>query len=453
MIELKFTAEKLDGQVIGGVIAADTFSTAKQKAGLIAIQNNFRIKSLERKSTFVYKAQRGTERPVIGEQKAFNKQEVTEALNLIGYKVLRVNKKVIEVNRKPSNSDILMFVKVCADMLDDKMSYGDILTFLIQDTRNKILRETLKVISKDLKQGLDSEEVFMKHKNIFGFFTCYMLGLASKSGNMAEIYRATAKFLDRRHEFKRNLKSALVTPLVTLLLLNAAVIWYVVYIFPETAQLFVSLNVKLPPMTRFTLDMANFLQDNLYLIITLMVLPIVAGFYIYNHPRGKVWFDKQLLRIPIIGDILHKTYIEIFCRIFYTLYSGSAVSVAPIKIAAEAIGNKYIEERIKTIALPIMMKKGVGISDALVATGVFPDTAISKFRQGEETGNIKKSVLQLANYYESDTVYRLKNFIEWVQIAIAFYILVVMILLTLVSAETAVVNPTKPGVIDNTIKK
>ena len=52
-------------------------------------------------------------------------------------------------------------------------------------------------------------------------------------------------------------------------------------------------------------------------------------------------------------------------------------------------------------------------------TGVFPETAISKFRQGEETGNIKKAAIQLANYYESDTVYRLKNFIEWVQIIIA----------------------------------
>jgi len=114
------------------------------------------------------------------------------------------------------------------------------------------------------------------------------------------------------------------------------------------------------------------------------------------------------------------------------------------------MGNKYMEERIKTIALPIMTNKGVGISDALVATGVFPETAISKFRQGEETGNIKKTTLQLANYYESDTVYRLKNFIEWVQIIIAMYILVVMILLTLVSAETAIINPTKPGVIDRT---
>ncbi|HLG29997.1 MAG TPA: type II secretion system F family protein, partial [Candidatus Brocadiales bacterium] len=325
-----------------------------------------------------------------------------------------------------------------------------ILAFVINDTRNKVLKERLKEISKDLKQGEDSEVAFMKHKDIFGYFTAFMLGLASKSGNMAEVYRATAKFLERKYEFKKSLRSALITPLITVLVLNAAVVWYVAWIFPATAELFLRFNMILPPMTQFTLDLSYFLTANIWWLVLLVILPIVAGIITYKHPKGRVWFDKQLIKLPLIGDILHKTYIEIFCRVFYTLYSGSAVSITPIKIGAEAMGNKYLEEQIKNVALPIMMRQGVGISDALVATGVFPDTAISKFRQGEETGNIKKSALQLANYYESDTVYRLKNFIEWVQIIIALYILVVMILLTVVSAETAIISPTKPGVIDKT---
>jgi len=450
MIELKFTAEKLDGQIVGGVIAADSVYSAKRKANLIAVQNNFRIKSLEKKSTFLYKARRGNEKAVTGERKAFNKQEVVEALTLLGYQVISVNKKIIDYSPKPSSTDILMFVKICADMLEEKMSYGEILSFVINDTRNKVLKETLTEISKDLKQGEDSEAAFMKHKGVFGYFTSFMLGLASKSGNMAEVYRATAKFLERRHEFKRSLTSALITPAVTVLIVNAAVVWYVAYIFPATAQLFLKFKIALPPMTAFTLDLADFLARFIWVIIAMFVVPVVAGVLTFRHPRGRIWFDKQMLRLPLIGSILHKTYTEIFCRVFYTLYSGSAVSITPIKIGAEAMGNKYMEEQIKTIALPIMMQKGVGISDALAATGVFPDTAISKFRQGEETGNVKKAALQLANYYESDTVYRMKNFIEWVQISIAMYILFVMILLTVVAAETAIISPTKPGVIDLT---
>ena len=450
MIEVKFTAEKYDGQIVGGVIAADNFTSAKNKANIIAAQNNIKIKSIQKKNTYVYKIRRGSEKPTIGEKAAFNKEEIIESLTLLGYQVISVNKKIINFQKKPSLSDILMFVKVSADMLEDKMSYGEILSFIISDTRNKILKERLQEISKDLKQGVDSEQAFLKHKDVFGHFTAYMLGLASKSGNMTEIYRATAKFLERKHEFKRSLRSALITPLVTVLVLNAAVIWYIAYIFPETAKLFLRFNIKLPPMTAFTLQLSDFLVANIYYIIALIIIPLLAGLYAYKRPKGRIWFDKQLIKLPLIGDILHKTYIEIFCRVFYTLYSGSAVSITPIKIGAEAMGNKYMEEKIKNVALPIMTNQGIGISDALLATGVFPDTAISKFRQGEETGNIKKTALQLANYYESDTVYRLKNFIEWVQVVIAMYILIVMIALTLVSAETAIVSPNKPGVMDRT---
>jgi type IV pilus assembly protein PilC len=150
------------------------------------------------------------------------------------------------------------------------------------------------------------------------------------------------------------------------------------------------------------------------------------------------------MHIPLLGDLFHKTYIEIFCRVFYTLYSGSAVSILPIKIAAEATGNRYFEEQIINISLPMMMKRGIGITDALQASGVFNETAISKFRQGEESGNVKKTAMQLAKYFERETVYKLKNAIEWIQIAIAMVILVLMILLTLISAETAVISPKRP---------
>src|SRR5690606_22752189 len=95
--------------------------------------------------------------------------------------------------------------------------------------------------------------------------------------------------------------------------------------------------------------------------------------------------------------------------------------------------------------IPLMVKKGVGVTDAFEACGVFTETALSRFHSGEETGTIKNTALQLANYYETETVYKLKNLIEIIQVMIAMFIMVVMILLTLVSAETATVRPKTPG--------
>jgi type IV pilus assembly protein PilC len=451
MTELRFTAVKQNGQIISGSLSADTFSEGKKKIQKVAAHHNLTIKAIEKRGTFLYKVQRGTEKPIFGEQKAFNNQEVSDAFLKLGYKIHYVRSKLFDYQAKPGMQDLLMYVKISAELLDQKLPYGEILTLLINDTANKTLRETLKEVNSELKKGTDPEQVFIRYQNVFGKFTSFMLGLAAKSGNMSEIYRATAKFLERRAEFKKNLKSALVTPLITVFVLFGAVLFYVMYIFPETAKMFKRFGIELPPMTKFTLEISDVLLNNPVLIFSLLITPIIGFFVFIKTERGRYLKDKYLLKMPVIGPIVHKTAIEVFCRVFYTLYSGSAESITPLKISAEATDNKYFEDRIKRIAIPIMTKQGVGITDALEASQVFTETALSRIHSGEETGNIKNSMLQLANYYESETVYKLKNIIELVQVFIALFIMIVMTALTLVSAETATISPKKPGVALNEI--
>ena len=452
MVEFRFTASKVNGQAISGALSADSVSEAKKKIRRLAEKNQLQVTNVEKKSTFLYRIKRGKEKPVHGEQKAFNKQEVEDALKRLGFEVLSVNKKLFEFKTKPPTSEIVTFVKISAELLDQKLAYQEILTLLINDTQNKTLKETLKEINNDLKKGADSEVTFLKYQSVFGKFTAYMLGLASKSGNMTEIYKATAKFLERRQEFKKNMRSALITPAVTLFVLFLAVLFYVGYIFPETAKLFVRFKIALPPMTAFTLSMSDFLVNNIWLVTAVTVIPPIVLFNYFRTKKGAYLKDQYILKIPVVGQLIHKTLIEVYCRVFFTLYSGSAESIEPIRIAAEATGNKYFEDKIKTIAIPLMVKKGTGITEAFEASGVFTETALSRFHSGEETGTIKNTSLQLANYYESETVYKLKNFIEIVQVVIAMVIMVVMIALTLVSAETATVRPKTPGTVSNTIQ-
>jgi len=452
MVEFKFTALRHNGQTITGSLSGTSVADGKRKIQRLAEKNKLKIKTVQKKSTFLYKVRKGDEKPIRGEQKAFNKREVEEALQRLGYKVLSVNKKLLDFQRKPPASELVTFVKISAELLEQKLAYSEVLTLLINDTENAALANTLKEINNDLKKGADSEATFLKYQGIFGKFTAYMLGLASKSGNMAEIYKATAKFLERRQEFRKSLRSALITPAVTMFVLLLAVLFYVGYIFPETAKLFVRFGIDLPPMTAFTLKFSDFLVANPLLISALMFIPPIALVMYIRTPKGKLAFDQYIMRFPVIGTLIHKTVIEVFCRVFYTLYHGSAESIEPIRIAAEATDNKYFESRIKRVAIPLMLQKGVGMTEAFEASGVFTETALSRFHSGEESGTIKNTALQLANYYESETVYRLKNLIEIIQVVIAMIIMVIMIALTLVSAETATVRPKTPGVSQNVIE-
>ena len=453
MIEIRFTGQSINGQQISGTIVGSNTSEVKKKLSELTSKKNIRIIKKEKKRTFLFKAKKGNEKPITGEQRAFNKKEVEDALTRLGYSVISINHKLLDFQLKPPQADIITFVKISAELLEQKLAYQEILTLLINDTQNQSLKTALKEINNELKKGADSQQTFLRFQHIFGKFAAYMLGLASKSGNMVEIYKATAKFLERRQEFRKNLKSALITPLVTLFVLFIAVLFYVGYIFPETARLFVRFGVELPPMTAATLKISDFLVENPYLIVALIVVPPVALIQFGRTKKGRYLLDKWILKIPVIGSLIHKTLIEVFCRVFYTLYSGSAESIEPIRIAAEATGNKYFEDRIKNIAIPLMIKKGVGVTDAFEASGVFTETAIARFHSGEESGTIKNTSLQLANYYETETVFRLKNIIEIIQVTIAMIIMIVMIALTIVSAETATVRPKTPtmGILINKI--
>ena len=444
MIEVRFVAQKPNGQLINGTISEPSYRDAKKKIHKLAEKNQLKIQKIEKKVAYIYKIKRGREKPIHGEQRAYTKDEVVNALRKLGYEVISVNRKLIEFNFNPPTQDIVSFVKISAELLEQKLPYSEILTLLINDIQNKTLRETLKQINNELKKGADSETTFLRYQSVFGKFTAYMLGLASKSGNMAEIYRATAKFLERQQEFRKNLRSALITPMVTLFVLFLAVLFYVGYIFPATAKLFVKFDIPLPPMTAATLKISDFLMNNGFLVALVIIIPPIVLWRFGKTKAGRLMIDRYLFKIPIMGSLIHKTCIEVFCRVFYTLYSGSAESIEPIRIAAEATGNTYFEQQIKNVAIPLMIKKGVGITESFEACGVFTETALSRFHSGEETGTIKNTAFQLANYYESETVFRLKNVIEMIQVGIAMVIMVVMIGLTLVSAETATISPKSP---------
>ena len=406
----------------------------------------FNLNSLEKKRTYVYKVSKGNERAVRGERKAYSQEELSRALRAIGYKVLSVRRKPLDFRMSPPSSDVVMFIRLGADLLREKLPYDEVLELLGNDIQNRTLREAIKEISSDLKEGREGKEVFGKQEDALGRFPAHMLGVAAQSGNMVEIYESTAKFLERNQAFKKSLRSALIMPCVTVFLLLCAVLFYVGYIFPETAEMFLKFDMKLPPMTRFTLDVSYFLRDNIVLLLIGTFVPIAVALKLAFTNKGRFLIDKYIIKLPIIGSLLHKTSIEIFCRVFTALYSGSGENIEVIRTSAEACRNRYMERQIKEIAIPMMIKEGKGLVESLERTGVFTENALNRLRGGAETGTLRKTALQVANYYEKETTYKMKAIIDWVQVFIAFFVLIVMTGITVVSSETAIMKPTMPGV-------
>ena len=446
MPEFRYQAASLTGGLVQGMLTAPSAREARRSAEEVCRQRRIRLTTLQKRSTYIYKARRGNEKVFRGEQKAFSKEEVENALRKLNYQVLSVQKRLFDIKLKPPTKDIVLFTRISADLLREKLPYDEILQLLANDTENKTLADTIREIHQDLKDGKDGRAVFGKHADVLGKFTTYMLSVASTSGNMSEVYESTAKFLERDEEFKKSLKSAMIMPAVIVFALLGAVAYYVGYIFPATAEMFVKFGVDLPPMTKATLQLSNFLRDNALWLFPACLAPVVAiVLFFFRTDRGRLIFDRFIIKIPVVGSLLHKTSIEIFARVFYALYSGSGENINVIRVAAEACRNKHMERQIKEVAIPAMLKEGRGLVESLEQADVFTQNAISRFRSGAESGALRTTALQLANYYERETTYKMKNVVELINILISLLIMVVMTALTLVSSETAVISPKSPS--------
>lgn len=321
------------------------------------------------------------------------------------------------------------------------MTFGKILEMLAEEQTNRTFKDALQQIESQLKAGAEGREVFMRFQHIFGRFPAFMLGLATRSGNMAEVFDATCKFIERDLEIRKNIKKAVISPMFAVIATLGATIYYVIDIFPATAELFLKYNMPLPPLTMKTLDASKWLADFWWILALAFVIPVVAIWRWWQTPKGKIWRDQHIIKLPLVGHLIHKSSIEIYFRVFGTIYGGAGDNIETIKTAAEACRNAWMEDRIKKTTIPLMLKDGLGFVEAMTAAEVFTRTTLTRLKTGQETGNLLQSAQQIATFYEAETTYKMNNLIEYIQTLVGLVIAIAITFLTVVSAEIATISP------------
>jgi len=444
--EYRFSGVNTMGEPVRGTVFAPNRRAASRRIDDLSEKHQFRTDEVEQRRTYMYKVRDATGSIARGEQKAYSANEVRAALERMGLEVVKVERKLFDFQRRPSSTDIVMFVRLAANMLRRQLPFDEILTLLAADSSSKPLRQMMRDLQSDLKSGMNAQNAFMKHQHVLGKFTAYMLGLAASSGNMAEMFESTARYLERKDEFQKNVRSALITPAITLIATVAAFVWYVWYIIPSYAGLFTDYNIKLPPLTQASLTFAAWMDGNWVWVLGLCLLALAGAVAWSRTTRGRFLIHKYMLQIPILGSLLHKLNLEVFCRVFAVLYSGAGENEEVMRIASESTGNTYIEHQIKTVTVPMMMARGTDLIEAMQASGVFTRMTIARFRSGSETGAVRQSAEEMAEFYEKETSLKLTQTVETIKTGVAIFISLMVGLLTVISAESALIQPSNADI-------
>jgi type IV pilus assembly protein PilC len=440
--EYRFKGIGAQGKLVQGTYMSGSGKEAKLHLDKLVQKYNLRITSFEAKKDWLYKVWvAGKKKPFSGRQSAYTKQDVAQALTKMGYTRFTINPVLFDIPQRVGLADVMMFIKLSTTMLKDRMSFGKILEMLAEEQTNRTLKDALQQIESQLKGGAEGREVFARFTHVFGKFPAFMLGLATRSGNMAEVFEATSKFIERDMEIQKNIKKALISPMFAVLATLGAVMYYVIEIFPATAEMFLKYDMPLPPLTKGTLEVSYWLGDWWWLVALIVVAPIVVVWRWWSTPKGRIWRDSRMVKLPIVGHLIHKSAIEVYFRVFGTIYAGAGDNIETIKTAAEACRNAWMEDRIKHVTIPLMLAEGEALVPAMEASGVFNRTTLTRLRTGQETGNILQAAQQIATYYEAETTYKMNNLIEYIQSIVGLFISLAISFLTVVSAEIATVSP------------
>jgi len=436
--EYRVQARDQAGRAIQRYVFASSYWLARKRAKDLMSARNARIASIERKKSYAYRVVRGS-RTITGVQSAFSRQEVISALERLGFEVKSVRRS-IELRLRAPTSEIVTFIGTTAKLLEQQIPFAEVLRIMATNVRDVNLRAGLKDILQDLKNGIDSKEAFVRQSKIFGEHTAMMLGIASKSQELTSIFRSIAQLVERQADFRKGLASSLILPAVTFLTLIGALGFYVVYLLPEMAEMLAPVSSGMPPFTQATLDASRFFQENFLIIVTPFALTF-AGLYAYIlSDKGRIAFDRFLIRIPYIGRILRNTSVEIFCRVFAIVYTSSNENINAVRVSAEASGNRFLDYQIKNTAIPLMLKFGTEFGNALEQTKFFPEMVISRFKTSGETGDLQNTAKNVADYYQMENQYAMKNLISIIEVAISMIIMVALVFLTYLSSETAAIK-------------
>ena len=432
--EYRIQATDQSGRAIQRYITAISMAAAQKRAKALAKTYAWKKISVEKKKSYSYRVLRGASQ-IDGVQSAYSKEEVVAALEKLGFTVKSVN-RFYDIRFAASTEEVVTFIGTSAKLLEQKMPYNEILQIMAGNVRDKNLRSALKAIIRDLKDGVDSRDAFLRQGKVIGQDTALMLGIASKSGDMKSIFESVARFVERQADFRKGLMSSMIMPAVTAFALVGALVFYVMFLLPQMVEMLKPIMGDMPPLTAFSMEASAILRDNIMLICLAVVAGLGAFYYYISTPNGGIWFHKWIIKLPYIGRILRNTSSEIFCRVLGILYT-SGENIDAIQHAAESSRNRFLEQQIRTVAIPTMLKYGTEFAKAMDMTGFFPEMVISRFRTAAETGSVKATAVQLADYYEMENRYAMKNLVNVIEVSVSIVIMIAMIFLTMLSSETA----------------
>ena len=284
---------------------------------------------------------------------------------------------------------------------------------LAESSRNRHFRQVLQEVRSDLENGQAMAVALNAHPKVFSSLFVSMVSVGENTGQLDEAFRQLAAYLELERETRKRIKQATRYPLFVLIAMGIALTVVNLLVIPAFARAFAQFHAQLPWPTRLLIGTSSFMRDWWWLLLLGLAGGLYAFFRWIGSDAGALKWDSLKLRLPIVGGIFERIALARFSRTFAMMYRAGVPLLQTLSINSASVGNRHIGAAI--LAMRDSVERGEALTRSASNSGLFTPLVLQMMAVGEETGALDDLFVEVADFYEQEVDYDLKQLADAIE--------------------------------------
>ena len=314
---------------------------------------------------------------------------------------------------KVKERDVIIFSRQFSTMIDAGLPLLQCLDILYSQQENPTFKKNLKQIKESVETGETFADALKKFPKVFNELFTNMVAAGEAGGILDVILKRLSAYMEKMAKLKRQVKGAMVYPIITIIVAIVVVAIILVFVIPVFAEMFSDFGASMPAPTLFVMALSDFVIGNIIYIIAGIFAAVFLIKRVYATNKGRILMDDMFLRLPVIGILIRKVSVAKFTRTTSTMLSSGVSILEVLDIVAKTSGNKIIEFAIQDVKIGI--SEGRSMSDPLLESGVFPSMVCSMIAVGESTGALDIMMEKIADFYDDEVDQAVKTLTDMIE--------------------------------------
>lgn len=372
-------------------------------------------------STFKYRLLTTSGGITEGEKEAVSKADLITDLRKSGHIILHVyrvdkNKRSGFLLNRANKKAVLPFTQELATLLEAGIPIDKSLSILLSSRNNNPIKGIIEDILNRIKSGKSFAEALTNHVRLFSGVYINMVRAGEEGGVLPQVLKRLGTYQEKVQKIRGEIISAMVYPLLLSVTGIISISALVVYVIPKFSLIFEGMGIVLPFSTRFLIGLSHY--SIRYGWISVIAVAVMFFFYrsIMKDKKTSIKIDQKKLKIPVIGNLLWEIQISRFARTLGTLLENGVSLLKSMDIVKDVLSNHYLAGILGDVKGSV--KEGAGLTISLAKRGFLPEIAVHLLKVGEETGNLDKMLLKVADNFDADIEQRTKRLVTAVEPAL-----------------------------------